>query len=82
MPFSTSTLILSPSLINKGTLMVYPVSTFACLVALVAVLPLTPGSVWMTLSTTLGGNSTINGWLSSVFRDIFTSWPSFKKWKY
>jgi len=42
--FSVSILILSPSLINKGTLILAPVSTVAGLVAFVAVLPLTPGS--------------------------------------
>jgi len=44
-PFVVSTLILSPSLINKGTLIIAPVSTVAGLVAFVAVLPFIPGSV-------------------------------------
>lgn len=43
-PFSVSTLIRSPSLMNSGTFTMAPVSTVAGLVALVAVLPLTPGS--------------------------------------
>lgn len=43
-PEAVSILILSPSLINKGTFTVAPVSTVADFVAFVAVFPFTPGS--------------------------------------
>ena len=43
-PVLVSTLITSPSLTNIGTLTTAPVSSVAGFKALVAVLPLTPGS--------------------------------------
>ncbi|CFO39514.1 Uncharacterised protein [Staphylococcus aureus] len=49
---------MSPSLTNKGTFKVYPVSTVADLVAPLAVSPLIPGSVSVTTSSTVFGNST------------------------
>jgi len=44
-PERVSTFILSPVLINKGTLIVAPVSTVASLYVFVAVFPFSPGSV-------------------------------------
>ena len=54
-----STRILSPSLINSGTRISAPVSTVAGFKVLVAVLPLTPGSVAVTSSSTKLGISTL-----------------------
>ena len=50
----------SPSEINNGTLIWYPVSMTAFLVALVAVSPFTAGSVSITLKGTLIGKETPN----------------------
>ena len=47
----------SPSFINKGTWTSSPVSKVAGFKALVAVFPLCPGSVWITLSTVFEGKS-------------------------
>ena len=56
-----------------------PVSTVAGLVALVAVLPLTPGSVDVTSKITLAGMSTESGISSSELMITVTSSPSFSK---
>ena len=55
-PFSVSILILSPSLINKGTLIFAPVSVVAGLNVLVAVLPFNPGSVCAISNITFTGS--------------------------
>src|SRR6266496_325305 len=68
----------SPSFTNKGTFTVAPVSTFAGFNVLVAVSPLNPGSLYVTFTTILSGNSTLIGKSVSVLIRILTSWPSFK----
>ena len=55
-----------------------PVSTVAGFVALVAVFPLTPGSVCVTSKTTLAGISAERGKPSSELIAIVTISPSFK----
>ena len=50
---------------KRGTLSVKPVSTFAGLVAPVAVLPLKPGAVSVTSKTTWDGSLTSNTLLPS-----------------
>ena len=55
------TFIRSPALMNVGTVTVRPVSNLAGFPELAAVCPLTLGSVSVTSSTTLAGNSTLNG---------------------
>ena len=56
-PVLVSIRILSPVLINSGTLISAPVSSVAGFVALVAVSPLKPGSVSVTSSSTKNGGS-------------------------
>ena len=58
-PVRVSMRILSPSLMNRGTRISAPVSTVAGFRVLVAVLPLTPGSVAVTSSSTKLGISTL-----------------------
>ena len=60
LPSTVFTITTSPSEINKGTLIWYPVSMTAFLVAPVAVSPLTAGSVSITLKGTLIGKETPN----------------------
>ena len=55
-----SILILSPVLMNRGTLISAPVSTVAGFVAFVAVSPLIPGYVSVTSRSTKYGGSTPN----------------------
>ena len=65
-PFSVSILILSPSLIKSGTLILAPVSVVAGLKVLVAVFPFTPGSVCDISNTTCEGSVADNGIPSSA----------------
>src|ERR1700680_3280832 len=54
---SVWTLTFSPSLMNRGTRISSPVSSVASLVTLpLAVSPRVPGSVYVTVSSTWGGN--------------------------
>ena len=57
-PVLVSTLIVSPSLTNIGTLTTAPVSNVAGFIAFVAVLPLIPGSAWVINNSTKFGAST------------------------
>src|SRR5437660_9284410 len=52
-PSAVSTLIFSPSLINGGTCTTSPVSVFAALVTLEAVALFNPGSVSITVNSTV-----------------------------
>ena len=63
---------------NKGTLISTPVSKTAIFVALVAVLPFTPGSEDIISKTTLWGISTDKISEFSVLIIIVTIVPSFK----
>ena len=56
-PVLVSIRISSPSSINKGTLISAPVSKVAGFNVFVAVLPLKPGSVFVTFKTTKFGGS-------------------------
>ena len=56
-PSRVSTSMSSPSFINNGTRTSAPVSTFAGFVALVAVSPLSPGSVYAIFKTVFTGIS-------------------------
>ena len=49
------TTIFSPSLMKSGTLTTVPVSMVASLEPPVAVSPLTPGVVWVTVKVIFGG---------------------------
>src|SRR4051794_11145980 len=60
-PVSVLTRTLSPSLTNGGTWMTRPVSSVAGLIWLLAVAPLIPGAVVLTIRSTVGGSSMPTG---------------------
>src|SRR4029453_131459 len=64
-PVRVSILIVSPSLMKSGTLIVFPVSSRAGLVTLLAVSPRTPSGDSTTLRLTDAGNSTCTGFPSA-----------------
>ena len=64
-PVRVSILIVSPSLMKSGTLIVLPVSSFAGLVTLLAVSPRTPSADSTTFRLTEAGNSICTGFPSA-----------------
>src|SRR5271157_941937 len=58
-PPAVFTRIFSPSLMNGGTCTTRPVSILAALVTLETVAPFRPGSVSITVISTVGGSSTL-----------------------
>src|SRR6476660_330829 len=79
-PLLVLTRINSPSFTNKGTITVAPVSTVAGFKVLVAVSPLKPGSLYVTLTTTFSGSSTLIGVSVSVLNNTETASPSLRNW--
>ena len=81
-PFEVSILILSPSFINNGTCIVAPVSVVAGLKVLVAVFPLTPGSVCWISKTIWDGSDAESGKPSSAWNKTSIFSPSLRKWEF
>src|SRR5262249_56593076 len=73
-PVRVSTLIFSPVVMNNGTWIWTPVCSVAGLVPPVDRSPWTPGSVWLTVSSTAAGSSTYSGFPS--LNATVTVWSS------